>query len=82
MKLFEIIFTIIASIAIVLSVLNNLLTVLVIVKNKFMRTVTNLFLATVAVSDVLLASVVIPILLHDIGHTQDFYEGQSVVGSN
>ena len=49
-------------------------------KNKTMRTVTNIFLSNLAVSDMILASLVLPQQVHDISHTEEYFEGKSCIG--
>ena len=49
-------------------------------KNKTMRTVTNIFLSNLAVSDMILASLVLPQQVHDISHTEEYFEGKSYIG--
>ena len=72
----EVAYTALAGVALVISVLNNLMTILIVFKNKSMRTVTNCFLANVAISDVCLGGIILPIQLHDISHTSEFHEGK------
>ena len=39
-----------------------------------MRTVTNILLVNLAVSDILLAGVVLPMEVHDVAHADHFFE--------
>ena len=57
-----------------LSFLSNMCVVVVMIKIKTLRTVTNMFLTNLAVSDMILVSLILPLQVHDISHTDDYYE--------
>ena len=63
---------------IVLSVSSNVLVLLVVLSNKRMHSVTNFLMCNLAASDIFLAAFVLPQNVHDLSHTQEFHEGQSV----
>ena len=73
-------FTAFISTFLVYSFASNVCVLVVIVKNKTMRTVTNIFLSNLAVSDMILASLVLPQQVHDISHTEEYFEGKSYIG--
>ena len=68
------VFLIVISTWLTLSVFGNICFIIVIVKNKQLRNITNWLICNIALSDLLLAAFAIPQLLHDISHTGDYYE--------
>ena len=70
----EVVFIAFISTFIILSFLSNVCVVVVMMKIKTMRTVTNLFLTNLAVSDMILVSIVLPLQVHDISHTDEYDE--------
>ena len=56
---------------IILSFLSNVCVVVVMIKMKKTRTVTNMFLTNFAVSDMILVSLVLPLQVHDISHADE-----------
>ena len=62
----------------IFTVFGNFCVILVVVRNKKMRTVTNIFICNLALSDIFLAAVVLPQNLHDMSHTGDFHEGMHI----
>ena len=70
------VFIAITSVFLVASVFGNVLVVLVVIRNKKMRNVTNLLISNLAVSDIVFGGCVIPQAIHDISHTEKFYEGK------
>lgn len=61
----------------IVAVFGNLCVVLVVVRNKKMRNVTNIFICNLAISDICLGAIVLPQNIHDISHTASFFEGKS-----
>ena len=62
--------------ALVFSILSNGMVIYCVARFKKLRTVTNIFICNLSVSDILLAGFVMPQRLHDITHPgMDFYEG-------
>ena len=61
----------------ILAVFGNACVVLVVYRNKKMRTVTNIFICNLAISDIFLAAFVLPQNIHDMSHIGDFFEGKS-----
>ena len=59
---------------IILSFFSNVGVVVVMMKIKTMRTVTNMFLTNLAVSDMILVSVILPLQVYDISHTDEYDE--------
>ena len=57
------------------SVICNILVVVVVGKTPKLRNPTNVLLCNLAVSDMLLASMVLPQNLHDISHSDNYFEG-------
>ncbi|KAI0230017.1 Neuromedin-K receptor [Lamellibrachia satsuma] len=55
----------------------NVCIIVVIVRIKKMRTVTNMFLGNLAVTDLILISFAIPMQLHDITHPKNYYESST-----
>ena len=53
-----------------LSFFSNVCIVAVVVKIKMLRTVTNLFLTNLAVSDLIFVSLILPLKVNDISHTE------------
>ena len=58
----------------IVSFLSNVCVVVVMMKIKRMRTVTNIFLSNLAVSDIILTSFVLPQQVHDVSHTDEYFE--------
>ena len=67
-------FIVFISTFIILSFLSNVFVVVVMMKIKTMRTVTNMFLTNLAVSDMILVSVILPLQVFDISHTDEYDE--------
>lgn len=65
----------IISALLVFAVFSNGLVIYCVVKFRKLRTVTNVLICNLAVSDILLSGFVMPQKLHDISHEEDFYEG-------
>ena len=61
---------------IILSFLGNVCVVVVIMKIKTLRTVTNMFLTNLAVSDMILVSLIMPLQVHDMSHTDEYDESK------
>ncbi|KAL4218331.1 Neuropeptide FF receptor 2 [Mactra antiquata] len=59
----------------VFAVFSNSLVIYCVYKYRKLRTVTNVLVCNLAVSDILLSGFVMPQKLHDISHEEDFYEG-------
>ena len=58
----------------IFSFLSNACIVAVVVKIKTLRTVTNLFLTNLAVSDLILVSLILPLQVNNISHTDEYIE--------
>ena len=70
-------YIILMAIALVFAVLSNGMVIYCVAGFKKLRTVTNIFICNLSVSDILLAGFVMPQRLHDITHFEmDFYEGK------
>ena len=63
------------SFLLVLAVFGNSLVIVCVGKFPKLRTVTNVLICNLAISDILLAGFVLPQKLHDMFHEEDFYEG-------
>ena len=63
------------SFLLVLAVFGNSLVIVCVAKFPKLRTVTNVLICNLAISDILLAGFVLPQKLHDMFHEEDFYEG-------
>ncbi|KAI0240919.1 Neuropeptide FF receptor 1 [Lamellibrachia satsuma] len=72
----EVAFIAFISTFLILSFLSNVCVVVVIMKIKTLRTVTNMFLTNLAVSDMILVSFILPHKVHDISHTDEYYESE------
>lgn len=70
------IYVIIIGLLLFFAVLSNALVIYCVVTRKKLRSVTNVFICNLSVSDILLAGFVMPQRLHDISHTDAFYEGK------
>lgn len=57
------------------AIFSNALVVYCVIRKKKLRSVTNVFICNLSISDILLAGFVMPQKLHDISHTDGFYEG-------
>ncbi|KAL8576665.1 hypothetical protein ACOMHN_025140 [Nucella lapillus] len=72
----EVAFIVIISIILVVSVVCNILVVVVVGVNPPLRTPTHLLICNLSVSDLILASLVLPQNLHDLTHIEEnYYEG-------
>ena len=69
----------IVSLLLLFAVLSNSLVMYCVVKIKKLRTVTNVLICNLAISDILLAGFVMPQKLHDLFHEEDFYEGKTIL---
>ncbi len=65
----------IMSVCLVLSWCSNVCIVIVVLKNKRLRTATNLLISNLAVADICMAMFIIPMQIHDITHASEFHEG-------
>ena len=68
-------FVIIMAVMLLFAVLSNGLVIYCVIKIKKLRTITNVFICNLSVSDILLAGFIMPQKLHDISHKEDFFEG-------
>ena len=68
-----IIFLSIMSLLLVFAVFSNSLVIYCVIRIKKLRTVTNVFICNLSVSDILLAGVVLPQRLHDVYHHMNNY---------
>lgn len=64
------------AILLLFAVLSNSLVIFCVAKFKKLRTVTNVLICNLAISDIILAGFVLPQKLHDMFHEEDFYEGE------
>ncbi|XP_046352944.2 RYamide receptor-like [Haliotis rufescens] len=71
----EIVFIVVTGVVLLFSVCSNILVIVLVIKNPKLRNVTNLFICNLAISDILLAGIVLPQNLHDVSHPTDYYEG-------
>ena len=69
-------FVIIMAAMLLFAVLSNGLVIYCVVKIKKLRTITNVFICNLSVSDILLAGFIMPQRLHDISHKENFFEGK------
>lgn len=69
------IYIILMALALAFAVISNGLVIYCVARFSKLRTVTNIFICNLSVSDILLAGFVMPQRLHDITHHEDFYEG-------
>ena len=75
----EVVFIAFISTFMILSFLSNACIVAVVVKIKTLRTVTNLFLTNLAVSDLILVSLILPLQVNNISHTDGYVECKLLV---
>ena len=67
------------SVVLLFAVCSNALVIYCVIRIKKLRTVTNVFICNLSVSDILLAGVVIPQRLHDAYyHMDDYIEGKAM----
>ena len=69
-------YIIVIGLLLLFAVLSNALVIYCVVTRRKMRSVTNVFICNLSVSDILLAGFVTPQRLHDISHTNEFHEGK------
>ena len=68
-------FVVIVGIVLFASVVCNILVVVVVAVTPKLRNPTNVLISNLAISDMLLASIVLPQNLHDISHSDNYFEG-------
>lgn len=59
----------------IFAVVSNFIVIFIVIRNKKMRSVTNVFIGNLAFSDIFLGAVVLPMRLHDLSHAENFHEG-------
>lgn len=69
------VYVVIVGLLLLFAVVSNALVIYCVVRFKKLRSVTNVFICNLSISDILLAGFVMPQRLHDISHTEDFHEG-------
>ena len=69
-------FVIIMTAVLLFAVLSNGLVIYCVIKIKKLRTITNVLVCNLSVSDILLAGFIMPQRLHDIYHKDHFFEGK------
>ena len=69
-------FVIITAAMLLFAVLSNGLVIYCVIKIKKLRTITNVFICNLSVSDIMLAGFIMPQRLHDISHKENFFEGK------
>ena len=70
-------YIVLMSVAVAFAVCSNILVIYCIFRFKKLRTVTNVFICNLSISDILLAGFVMPQKIHDVTHDgEDFYEGK------
>ena len=67
-------FVIIMAVMLLFLVLSNGRVIYYVIKIKKLRTITNVFISNLSVSDLLLAGFIMPQRLHDISHKENFFE--------
>ena len=76
LSLGALLYVIFMTLALIFAVLSNGLVIYCVSRLRKLRTVTNIFICNLSVSDILLAGFVMPQRLHDTTHaSEDFYEG-------
>ena len=75
MSVVHVLYTIVIGAMLLFAVLSNCLVVYCVVRFKKLRTVTNVFICNLSISDILLAGCILPMKIHDIFHEEDFFEG-------
>lgn len=60
----------------IFATVSNTLVLVVVCKTKKMKNVTNILICNLSASDVLLAAIVLPQLVHDVTHTEHYHEGK------
>ncbi|ESO87454.1 hypothetical protein LOTGIDRAFT_166607 [Lottia gigantea] len=71
----EAFFIAIITLVLVFSIVSNITVIIIMIKTPKLRNITNLFICNLSISDILLAGVVLPQNLHDLSHTEDYFEG-------
>ncbi len=69
------IFVVFMVLVLMFSIISNILVIVSVVKFRKLRKTTNILISNLAVSDILLAGIVIPMKLHDLWHTDNYHEG-------
>lgn len=72
------VFLSVTGILLLFAVLSNTLVIFCVLRDRKLRTVTNVLICNLAISDILLAGFVMPQRLHDITHEDHFYEGKCI----
>ncbi|XP_061196695.1 neuromedin-K receptor-like [Saccostrea echinata] len=70
------IFLSIISMILIFAVVSNFLVVIIVARNKKMRSATNIFIGNLSLSDIILGAFVLPQNLHDLTHAENFHEGE------
>ncbi|KAK6187452.1 hypothetical protein SNE40_005479 [Patella caerulea] len=71
----EIFFIALMAAVLTFSIISNIFVIIIMVKTPKLRNITNLFICNLSVGDIILAGFVLPQNLHDISHTDDYFEG-------
>ena len=71
-------FLVIMAIMLAFAVLSNSLVIYCVVRLKKLRTITNVFICNLSISDILLAGFILPQKLHDIFHKEEYFEGKLI----
>ena len=58
------------------SLLSNIAVLQVVINDKKMHTVTNLFICNLALSDIFMTAFVLPQDLHDLSHADEYFHGK------
>ena len=69
------IYAVVMSLLLLFAIFSNILVIYCVAKFKKLRTVTNVLICNLAISDILLAGFVMPQKLHDLFHEEDYHEG-------
>jgi hypothetical protein len=73
----EAVFVTFISLLLISAVAGNVMVVVAVAANRKLRNPTNVLICNLAVSDSILAAIVLPQNVHDISHHDDYFEGDS-----
>ena len=66
----------VAGIFMFLSVFTNFCIIYIVLRKKHMQTVTNIFISNLSASDAFMGGIIVPQMVHDISHTDEYDEGE------
>ena len=65
-----------AGIFMFMSVFTNFCIIYIVLRKRHMQTVTNIFISNLSASDAFMGGIIVPQMIHDISHTDEYDEGE------